>query len=258
MFSKLSQIMKMPPEGNLDAPETTANRKSIIYSKPFLYKFYKDCYAFFQNASEGVPKGPRLEIGSGSGFLQKHIPGILRSDVLFLSEIDLVCAAQDLPFANNALSAIYMLNVLHHVQHVALFFNEVRRCLKPGGVFLMIEPASTLLSGFIYRNFHKERFDKHQKDWQLPAGGPLSIANGALPWIVFERDRDIFMEKFPELVVGNIDYVPPLIYLLSGGFSYKQLLPSSCYPIVNIFESNLCRFNHVIGLFMRLKLFCAK
>jgi len=258
MLYKLSQMLKMPPEEHLDAPETTANRKAIIFSKSFLYNFYKDCYSFFQVASEGVPKGEKLEIGSGSGFLHKYITGILRSDVLFLPDLDLVCAAQNLPFAKNALSAVYMLNVLHHVQDVTLFFEEVRRCLKPGGALIMVEPASTFWSSFIYSNFHNERFDKKQKDWDLPAGGPLSTANGALPWIVFERDKKLFMEKFPEMIIDKIDCVSPLTYLLSGGYSYKQLLPGPCYPIVKMFETFLAPFNRVIGLFMRIKLFCAK
>jgi len=258
MFTKLRHMLKMPSVGHLDAPETTIRRKKIILSKPFLYNFYKDCYSFFETAGENAPKGPKLEIGSGAGFLQKHIPSLLRSDVLSLPELDLVCSAQNLPFVKNALSAIYMLNVLHHVQDVALFFGEVRRCLKPGGTCVMIEPASTFLGELIYKNFHNEDFDRGQKDWKLPAGGPLSTANGALPWIVFERDRSLFVKSSPELMIGKIDYVSPFIYLLSGGFSYKQLLPGSCYPLLKMVESILCPLNRMIALFMRVKLTCTK
>jgi len=258
MFSKLIQTLKMPQEGHLDVPETSASRKEIILSKKFLLNFYMDCYSFFRDPSKDIPDGPNLELGSGAGFLHKNIPSIIRSDILPIPELDLICSAQNLPFLTNSLSAIYMLNVLHHVQDSTLFFGEIRRCLKPGGTVAMIEPASTLWGDFIYRNFHNEEFNKNQRDWKLPAGGPLSTANGALPWIIFERDKNLFENKFPELIIQKVEYVSPFIYLLSGGFSYKQLLPGSCYPIVKWLERILYPFNRSIGLFMRLNLLCAK
>jgi hypothetical protein len=38
-------------------------------------------------------------------------------------------------------------------------------------------------------------------DWSFPAVGPLSGANGALPWILFERDRARFEREFPQWVI---------------------------------------------------------
>ena len=151
-----------------------------------------------------------------------------------------------------------MLNVLHHIQDSVLFFNEVQRCLKPGGVLLAVEPAPTLWGEFIYKNFHNEPFDKNQNDWKLPSGGPLSIANGALPWIMFKRDRALFEKRFSKLTIDHIDYFSPFTYLLSGGFSYKQLLPGFCYSLVKMLENILRPFNKGIGMFMRVKLLCIK
>jgi SAM-dependent methyltransferase len=242
----------------LDAPETTIGRKKVISSKPFLYNFYKDCYSFFVKAGEDAAEGPRLEIGSGAGFLDRHVSGLMRSDVLLIPDLDLVCSALHLPFRENALGVIYMLNVLHHIPDIALFFHEVRRCLKRGGKLIMVEPALTHWAEFIYKYFHYEEFDKTQISWKLPAGGPLSTANGALAWIVFERDRDIFVEKFPELIVENVEYVSPLTYLMSGGFTCMQLLPGSCYSSIKWIESILQPFNRAIGLFMRVSLVCRK
>jgi SAM-dependent methyltransferase len=258
MSSKIIQTLQMRVEGHLDAPETTAKRKEIILSKTFLHNFYKDCYSFFRKTSENATTGLRLEIGSGAGFLKRQISGVVRSDIQYLPELDLVCSAQNLPFAGNSLSTVYMLNVLHHIQDSHLFFDEVLRCLKPGGVLVMIEPASTLWANFVYRNFHNEPFDKKQTDWGLSLGGPLSTANGALPWIIFRRDRDLFTNRFPELEIKKIDYFSPIIYLLSGGFSYKQLLPGFCYTMIEIIERLLYPFNGVLGLFMRVKIRCAK
>ena len=33
--------------------------------------------------------------------------------------------------------------------------------------------------------------------WEIPATGPLSGANGALPWMVFVRDRKRLLSPFP-------------------------------------------------------------
>ncbi len=258
MFPKIKQMLQMPPEGHLDAPETTIKRKEIIRSKPFLYNFYRDCYSFFKEYSENIPTGAKLEIGTGAGFLSEIIPGLIGSDILSLPDLDLVCSGQQLPFSNNSLSAIYMLNVLHHIQDSVLFFEEVQRCLKPGGVLVAVEPTSSPWGDFIYKHFHNEPFDKNQNDWKLPAGGPLSMANGALPWIIFNRDKNLFKKIFPELTIGHIDCFSPFTYLLSGGFSYKQFFPGSFYPLLKLSETILRPFNRRIGMFMRVMLFSSK
>ncbi len=42
-------------------------------------------------------------------------------------------------------------------------------------------------------------FDPGATDWTFPASGPLSRANGALPWIIFRRDCRSFEDRFPRL-----------------------------------------------------------
>jgi SAM-dependent methyltransferase len=44
-----------------------------------------------------------------------------------------------LPFANESFDLIYIQHVLHHIGDVAKALNEVRRCLKPGGVLFLVE-----------------------------------------------------------------------------------------------------------------------
>ena len=151
-----------------------------------------------------------------------------------------------------------MLNVLHHIQDIAQFFTEAQQCLKPGGILVMIEPALTYWGEFIYKHFHYEECNKKQNGWKLPVGGPLSTANEALSWIVFERDRKLFTKRFPELIIEKIDYVSPFTYLLSGGFSFRQLLPGAFYSLIKLLENLLRPFNKTVGLFMRIKIVCAK
>ena len=60
----------------------------------------------------------------------------------------------------------------------------------------------TRWSRWIYGRFHHEPFDPQRADWEFPLSGPLSGANGALPWIIFQRDREQFEREWaPELHV---------------------------------------------------------
>lgn len=238
---------------SLDAPETTAQRREVILRKRLLKDFYDYAYGWFVAQSQGLPEGERLELGSGAGYLKEVIPQVITSDVMELPFIDKVVFAEDLPFGDASLAAVYMVDTLHHVPDVDAFFTEAERTLQPGGRILMHEPANTLFGRFIYRNFHHEPFEPAAPEWSFPSAGPLSSANGALPWIVFQRDRAEFERRHPTLRVASIDYCHPLLYLLSGGFTLRQLLPNALAPAVHAAEWLLRPANRWLGMFTRIR-----
>lgn len=80
-------------------------------------------------------------------------------------------------------------------------------------------------------HLHHEPFLPEAKDWSFPPSGPLSGANGATPWIVFERDRAEFVAGFPELVIEEIQPFLPVRYLVSGGLALRSLMPGSSQPL---------------------------
>src|SRR5690606_24924123 len=84
------------------------------------------------------------------------------------------------------------------------FLLEASRVLVPGGRLLMIEPWVTTWSTFVFSRFHPEPFRPDVAEWQFPSSGPLSGANGAIPWIVFERDTERFRTRCPDLAVRRI------------------------------------------------------
>jgi SAM-dependent methyltransferase len=214
---------------NLDAPETTAARGGVILSKPLLKYFYDRFYHFVKSEYKG---GFWVELGSGAGFIKLVIPDMITSDYLELPGQDMRLDATAMPFENNSVDGLCMMNVLHHIQDTEAFFAEAVRVLKPGGKVVMQEPANTLFSRFIYTFLHHEPFDTVAVNWKLPPGGPLSMANGALPWIIFKRDRQRFEALFPELEIRTLYGVHPVLYLASGGFSARQLVPSWMEGIV--------------------------
>jgi len=158
-----------------------------------------------------------------------------------------------MPFEQASVDAFFMIDVLHHIAEPRAFFAEALRCLKVGGKIVMIEPANTLWSRFIYKNFHHEAFDP-RADWVLQQAGSLSQANGALPWIIFSRDRKIFEDEFPSLRVVRVETHTPFRYLLSGGLTLRQLVPSFTYPAVKAIEYVLSPLRAFLGMFQTIEL----
>ena len=82
----------------------------------------------------------------------------------------------------------------------------------------------------------------------------LSTGNLALPWIIFYRDRKQFEKEFPSLRIVGLKPHTPFCYLLSGGLSYRQLLPSFMYPLVKGIELLLAPFNKYLGTLLTIEL----
>jgi SAM-dependent methyltransferase len=209
---------------SIDDPATTNLRRSIVTSKPFLRAIYEDWYrAILGRLPHG--QGSILELGSGAGFFQQFVPDVITSEVFECPGVQLVADARHLPFSAGELRAIVMTDVLHHIPDVASFFHEATRCLRPGGVVVMVEPWVSSWSRMIYTHLHHEPFEPEVERWDFPARGPLSDANGALPWILFERDRIRFEQVFPKLTIEEIRPMMPFRYLVSGGVSMRTLMP---------------------------------
>jgi SAM-dependent methyltransferase len=247
-FQKLKNIMTHPLMRDLDLDDPASNLifYRIIRENGFLRQIYEQWYAELAAALPDDDPGPVLELGSGSGFLKRYVPGLITSEILPVSHVNMVMDGQQMPFADASLRGIVMLDVLHHLPKVRLFFGEAARCLKPGGVVAMIEPWNTAWGGFIYRYLHHEPFSPLAADWHFPEGGPLSAANGALPWIVFERDRRKFESAFPCWEITCIRLHTPFAYLLSGGLSMRSLFPEGWFDAIKRLEKLL---SPVMGTF---------
>jgi len=209
---------------SVDHPDTTELRNQVIASKPFLKCIYDEWYSML--ARELPPgEGHVLELGSGAGYCDRFIPGLITSEIFPCSKARVVLDAQHIPFADGSLRAIVMTDVLHHIPRVERFFAEASRCLRKDGKILMIEPWVTPWSRWIYTRLHHEPFRPEAEDWSFSSTGPLSGSNSAIPWIVFVRDRPRFESLFPELSVERIRPFMPFRYLVSGGVALRSLMP---------------------------------
>lgn len=210
---------------DLDDPRMTELRREVLRRKPFLRHIYEEWY---HAIAAKLPTGdqPVLELGSGAGFMPDCIPGVITSEVFPCPGVDRVVDAQSLDFPPRSLRAIVMIDVLHHLPRVRTFFAAAARCVAPGGALVMIEPWITTWSRFVFTRLHHEPFAPDAPRWEFPPAGPLSGANGALPWIVFRRDRTRFEREFPQWQIRSVEPMMPMRYLLSGGMSLRGLAPS--------------------------------
>jgi SAM-dependent methyltransferase len=217
---------------DLESAEATAAHARILRGKPFLRQLYERYYAEFSRADLEAPAGLRVEIGSGAGFLDGIVPGVVRVDVRPGAEVDVVASALALPFAPRSVGALFMLNVLHHLPDAEAFFAELERALAPGGRAVMIEPYVSPLSRLVYRFAHHEPFDPDAREWRISGEGAMTAANDALPWIVFCRDRARFEARFPGLRITGVRPHTVVLYALSGGFSHRSLAPGFLFPAI--------------------------
>jgi len=233
---------------DLDDPATTIRRKKILQEKKFLHRLYLNFYQEMAAELQGIPKGPIIELGAGAGFLKEIVPTAFTSELFLVPGLDVVLSAQCLPFQDGSIGGLMMLNVLHHLPRPVLFLREAERCLSKGGRVVMIEPYNTLFARWIYQLVHHEDFNP-KAGWEHEGQGPLSGANGALPWIIFARDIHEYQRQFPLLKLRSIRLHTPFAYLLSGGMSFYSLLPSGYFDAVRKFEQWLSHLQRHLAMF---------
>ena len=103
----------------------------------------------------------------------------------------------------------------------------------------MIEPWVSPWSTLVYTRLHHEPFVPDTPGWEFTSLGPLTSANGAMPWIIFERDRLEFERAFPEWQIERIAPMMPFRYLLSGGISLRSLMPGFSFGFWRLLEQAL-------------------
>jgi SAM-dependent methyltransferase len=238
---------------DIDDPRTTQLRREIIQSKGFLRAIYQEWY---RDIVAALPPGddPVLELGSGAGFLRDFIPGLITSEIFITPGAGLVMDAHTMPLRDGSLRAIVMTNVLHHLAQPRCFFAEAARCVEPGGAMVMIEPWVTAWGKWVYTHLHHEPFVPDASRWEFPQTGPLSGANGALPWILFVRDREQFEREFPMWEIRTIRPIMPFRYLISGGVSMRSLVPGWSFGAWRALENCMRPWLHHWGMFAQITL----
>ena len=118
----------------------------------------------------------------------------------------------------------------------------------------MIEPHIGWLATPFWRYLHHEDFEPRAHSWDFASTGPVSGANGALAWIVFQRDREIFSSLFPELEITQYRVHTPLRYFFMGGLQRWTLLPGWSFGFASACDRILARTLPSMGSFVDVEL----
>lgn len=240
---------------DLNSPDRFYEIRDLVKRKPALKNLYLEVYKKYLNSIARSPSGfSILEIGSGAGFAKEIIPNIITSDVVTYPGIDRILDATKIDFPDNSVSCICLFNVLHHIPNTPAFFNEAIRCLVPGGRIFMTEPYPGLLGTFIYRYLHHENYDPKVTTWEFESHGPVSDANNALPYVIFERDREKFRNQFPNLSIAQFAPHTPLRYWLTGGLKKWSLLPEWAFKMASWTDKKLIAITPKFGSFVDIEL----
>lgn len=239
----------------LDRPDRYTELERRIRSKAFLRKLYEDIYTRYRECLERCPvDGTAIELGSGAGLVREVLPEVETTDVLPYTGLDRVVDACALPYEDASLRAILMFDVFHHIPDVGRFLHEAARCLRPGGRILIVDQNLGWISRPILRYVHHEPFHPDAPTWSFETTGPLSGANGALAWIVFERDVARFRSEFSALQCARHERHTPLAYWLSGGLKAWTLVPGWSYGLVKRLDRFLVRLSPQFASFVDIEL----
>lgn len=220
-------------------------RNRLILRKKYLCKIYMEWSKII--LGEVRDDGITIEVGATNPVTRVAFSEIkaLSIDLEFRDQLDVRCDAQCLPLIGNSISNIVAIDSFHHFHNSELFLAEANRVLAPGGRLIMIEPWNNKWAKFIYKYLHPEPF-LPDADWTTSGSFDLAGGNGALPWIVFQRDQHIFMRLFPEFQIIKVNPIMPISYVLSGGARSHIGSPGFLYGFIRKFERMLEHCN--VGL----------
>ncbi len=240
---------------NLNDPARIQQLRCTLEQKAALRLFYLEVYKKYQECIARSPAGGiALELGSGGGFAKTVIPEIMTSDILQYAGVDLAVDATRMPFEKNSLRTICMFNVLHHIPDAEAFFREAIRCLRVDGRLLIIDQHPGWISKPVLKYLHHEPYSETAPDWAFQSDGPLTGANGALPWIIFQRDRKKFETLFPLLRLERYAPHSPLRYWLAGGLKSWSLLPRWAFGLATSLDGLLVRNISSLGSLVDIEL----
>jgi SAM-dependent methyltransferase len=229
-------------------PDSLDDYRRAWDKKPLLRRIYND---FYDRIACWRVDGRSIEIGGGIGQFKGRFPDVIATDIQAAPWLDVVADAQRLPFADNSISNIVMVDVLHHVEFPLLFLREAARVLRTGGRCIMVEPGITMGSTIFYRCFHHEpvrmRVDPLIRGTPNAGRDPYD-SNQAIPTLLVGRERARLTKLIPTLSLIRSDWFSLIVYPLSGGFKPWTLLSDRVGRYLLSLERKLePLFGHILG-----------
>ena len=234
-------------EDRLKFHKATLNSKNLLKDT---FTYYHNLFNKYDKEFLSCEKGIRVELGSGIYPIKMTYPDVVSSDIVENKDLDLILDAENIHLNDNSVRVFFGQNMFHHISNPNKFFLSALKKLKIGGGIIILEPSNSFLSTMLHKNMHPNEFyDTQQKNWELENQGPMKNANQALSSIIFFRDREIFLKKYPNLEIKLIfNCNKYLHYLLSGGLNFISLFPYKLRFVLNIIENILTPLKQIFSI----------
>jgi SAM-dependent methyltransferase len=245
-------------EGNNTMADKLKRHREIWKKKKILRDIYTNWYKQILRDLKNS-KGKTIEMGAGIGNFKEFKPGLVSSDIVFCEWLDICFDAHHMPFKDNSVGNIVMIDVLHHLADPVSFFYEAAQKLEKGGRILLIEPFPSPFSLFIYKRFHPEPFimDIDYFDETPSVSSVSSVAknkkdpwdaNQAAAYLIFFKDREKFLNHFgSKFKIVKRRRISCLLYPASGGFENKAMIPDVLIPLFKFLEILLKPFRWLLA-----------
>lgn len=215
-------------------------RKHYFSGKaPNLERLLKNRFQWMNTFIKPSHKG--LELGAGAGFSKLFItsPNYQITDFADYDWLDIKgIDALNTPFENNSIDFIVSSNMIHHLYSPMLFFREMDRILKPGGVVLIQEINASLMMRLILRLMRHEgySFEPIVFDEAAICNDPNDLwsANCAIPNLLFDNPSK-FEKEVSTFKVIETGFSEFFMFLNSGGVIAKTFfipLPNWALSII--------------------------
>ncbi len=103
----------------------------------------------YKNFRFSAKKENKVQLGPGQ---RNYLPGWINLDANIFTKIDVaVDLRHSLPFKDNSIDCFYSFHVIEHLPDLRKHFLEVKRCLKPGGVYRVGGPnGDSAINRFVH------------------------------------------------------------------------------------------------------------
>ncbi|MEM9738418.1 MAG: class I SAM-dependent methyltransferase [Pseudomonadota bacterium] len=234
---------RMVNEGGLDAA-----REAYFDKTPSnLHALLEQRFAWMNAHLAGL--GPVYEVGCGAGFSKAFIdhPDYHLTDVTLNDWVDLEVDALNMPFADESVGAIVASHMIHHLATPQVFFDEVRRVLKPGGRLVISEINTSLMMRLLLKTMRHEGYG-----YNIDVFDPEAVANRAedpwsancaVPELLFE-DETAFEARVDGFKIIHNRLCECLLFPLSGGVIAKTRtinLPKRILSFVRALDEGLVK-----------------
>jgi ubiquinone/menaquinone biosynthesis C-methylase UbiE len=195
-----------------------------------------------------------VELGCGMGITREFIrhPALKLTDYAPNPWVDMQADALAMPWRDESVDVLIVINALHHLAYPSLFFKEAARVLKTGGRLLIRDATASLAMRLALLLMRHEGYSflRDPFDTSVPCNDPQDAwsGNNAISDLLFAHPER-FQAEFPSLKIEKQWFEEFLIFPLSGGVTAKKgtvQLPWSVLRLIDRFD------NFLVGNWPRL------